>query len=73
MRKILGITFGGLQKKTLNLVLMMLLVTVALFIGVSVFENRMLVKIVGEAKTEQQQAPSKADEGEPPAEDGQQP
>ena len=62
MRKILGITFGGLQKKTLNLVLMMLLVTVALFIGVSVFENRMLVKIVGEAKTEQQQAISRASE-----------
>ena len=62
MRKILGITFGGLQKKTLNLVLMMLLVTVALFIGVSVFENRMLVKIVGEAKTEQQQAISRTSE-----------
>ena len=62
MRKILGITFGGLQKKTLNLVLMMLLVTVALFIGVSVFENRMLVKIVEEAKTEQQQAISRASE-----------
>ena len=62
MRKILGITFGGLQKKTLNLVLMMLLVTVALFIGVSVFENRMLVKIVGEAETEQQQAISRASE-----------
>ena len=62
MKKILGFTFGGLQKKTMNLVLMLLLVTVAVFMAVSVYQNSMLVDIVGEAKAEQQQAISQTSE-----------
>ncbi len=56
MKKIFGITFGGLQKKTVLLVLLMLAVTAAVFLGVSAYQNRMLTSIVGETRAEQQQA-----------------
>ena len=58
----LGITFGGLQKKTILLVLFMLAVAVGVFVAVSVYQNEMLVRIVGETRTEQQQAISHASE-----------
>ena len=62
MKKVLGITFGGLQKKTLQLVLLILAVTVAAFMAVSVYQSRMLVRIVGETRSEQQEAISLASE-----------
>ncbi len=62
MRKILGITLGGLQKKTVFLVLGMLVVTAIVFTLVSSYQNNMLVRIVGETRTEQQQAISEASE-----------
>ena len=58
----LGITFGGLQKKTILLVLFMLAFAVGVFVAVSVYQNEMLVRIVGETRTEQQQAISHASE-----------
>ena len=60
MKKILGITFGGLQKKTMNLVMMMLLLSFAFFAAASLLEDRMFVKVVGETRTEQQQAISQS-------------
>ncbi len=56
MKRVLGITFGGLQKRTTFLVLLMLALTVAVLSAVSAYQNRMLIKIVGETRTEQQRA-----------------
>ena len=56
LKRYFGITLGGLQKKTIMLVLMILLITVAVFAGISIYQNRMLVRIVGETRNEQQQA-----------------
>ena len=53
MKKVLGITFGGLQQKIINLVLALILVTVALFAGVSYYQSRMLSSIVNEAGEDQ--------------------
>ena len=60
MKKYLGITFGGLQKKTVALVLLILAAMVAIFLGVSAYQSRMLSDIVGEARNEQQAAISQA-------------
>ena len=54
MKKILGITFGGLQRKTVTLVLMVLFVTIGIFSVVAAYQNRLLVKLVEETKREQQ-------------------
>ena len=62
MRKVLGITFGGLQKKTVTLVLVMLLIMLAVFAGVSHYQNRMLVGVVGETRDGQQEAISQVSE-----------
>ena len=62
MRKVLGITFGGLQKKTVTLVLVMLLIMLAVFVGVSHYQNRMLVGVVGETRDGQQEAISQVSE-----------
>ena len=59
LKKILGITFGGVQRKTLLLVLLVLAVTLAMFTGVSFYQNRQLIRIVGQTRTEQQTAISK--------------
>ena len=62
MRKVLGITLGGLQKKTITLVLLMLLIMLAAFVGVSAYQNKMLIHVVGETRIDQQQAISQVSE-----------
>ena len=62
MRKILGITLGGLQKKTITLVLVMLLIMLAVLVGISHYQNRMLVGVVGETRDDQQEAISQVSE-----------
>ena len=47
---------GGLQRKTVLLVLSLLLTTILVFAAVSFYQNRMLVRVVGETRTDQQQA-----------------
>ena len=54
MKKILGITFGGVQRKTLRLVLLVLLLACFMFTGVSLYQNRQLIRIVENTQTEQQ-------------------
>ena len=62
MKKILGITFGGLQRRAIGLVLSILVLVVAVFAGVTAYQNRMLAKIVNETRIIQQQAISQASE-----------
>jgi len=62
LKKVLGITFGGLQRRAVTLVLIVLAITVAVFAVVSALQNRMLVKIVGETRNEQQSAISRTSE-----------
>ena len=62
MKKIFRIKLGGLQKKTINLVLIVLFLTVAAFFAVSSYQNKMLLEIVGETRIEQQQAISQTSE-----------
>ena len=62
MKKVLGITFGGLQRRTIGLVLIMLTLMVLVFAGMTVYQNRMLAGIVGETRDIQQKAISKASE-----------
>lgn len=56
MIKKFGMTFGGLQQKILNLVLIFLLALVGVFGGVSFFQSNRLTHVVGEAREEQQTA-----------------
>ncbi len=56
MKKILGITFGGLQKRAILLVALMLLLLAAMFIGITIYQNRMLLNVVAETRVEQQNA-----------------
>ena len=56
MTKISKTVFGGLKKKTVFLVLAVLLLAVGVFAAVSGHQNRMLTNIVGETRNEQQQA-----------------
>ena len=56
MKKYFGLTLGGVQKKTMLLVLMMLAVAAVVFGGLSYYQNRMLTRVVNEARAEQQQA-----------------
>ena len=60
MKKIFGITFGGLQKKTIALVLVLLVLTVALFALLSAYQNSALVDVVSETRREQQEAISQS-------------
>ena len=62
MKKVLGITFGRLQRRAVGLVLLVLVLTVAVFAVVSAYQSRMLVKIVGETRDEQQSAISQTSE-----------
>lgn len=54
MKKILGITFGGVQRKTLRLVLLVLLLACGMFTGVSLYQNQQLLRVVEGTRTEQQ-------------------
>ena len=56
MKKVFGITLGGLQQKILNLVLIFLLLMVAVFGAVSFYQSRTLSKTVSDAKDKQQEA-----------------
>ena len=62
MKKILGITFGGLQKRVTLLVLIMLSVALAAFMALSAYQNGMLVSVVEETRDEQQKAISETSE-----------
>ena len=62
MKKFLGITLGGLQKKAITLVLMMLLIVITAAAGVSAYQSKMLVSIVEETRSDQQQAISQISE-----------
>ena len=62
MKKTMRLILGGIKKKTVFLVLMLLVLTVAAFYAVSNYQNRMLVSIVGETRTEQQKAISQTSE-----------
>lgn len=56
MKKILGMTFGGLQHKILNLVLTFLLLMVAVFGAISFYQSKTLSKTVNQAREKQQEA-----------------
>lgn len=56
MIKKFGLTFGGLQQKILNLVLIFLLAIIAVFAAVSVYQSKELSAVVDEAGNEQQEA-----------------
>ncbi len=56
MIKKFGMTFGGLQQKIMNLVLIFMLALIALFSAVSVFQMKKLSSVVGKAGSEQQEA-----------------
>ena len=62
MKKTKGFLSGGLRKKTVLLVLAMLVLIAGAFFAVSSYQNRMLVSIVGQTRTEQQQAISQISE-----------
>ena len=56
MKKIRGITLGGLQDKILRLVLTVFIVTIAAFMAISVYQNKMLTRVVGKAREDQLEA-----------------
>ena len=56
MKKLYKIRIGGLQRKTIFLVLGVLIAAVALMAAISAYKDRMLVRIVDETRVEQQQA-----------------
>lgn len=56
MKKILGLTFGGLQQKLFNLVLILLLLMIGVFGAVSAYQSKKLTAVVNEASTKQQEA-----------------
>lgn len=56
MKKILGITFGGLQKRAILLVALMLLLLAIMFAGITFYQNRMLLNVVADTRIEQQTA-----------------
>ena len=56
MKKFFGITFGGIQQKITNLVLIILVALIALFSVITLYANNMLTGIVEETRDEQQQA-----------------
>jgi sigma-B regulation protein RsbU (phosphoserine phosphatase) len=59
MKKILGLTYGGLQKKLVRLVLAIVIATVGLFALAALWQSRMLTSIVEETRVEQQEAISR--------------
>ncbi|MBR4163191.1 MAG: cache domain-containing protein, partial [Solobacterium sp.] len=56
MKKYFSSMLNGLQKKTVFLVLILLVTTIAVFTAVSSYQNKTLVRIVGETRVGQQQA-----------------
>ena len=62
MKKILGITFGGLQKKAILLVLGLLTVALVAFAAISTYQNRILIQVVEDTRNEQQKAISETSE-----------
>ncbi len=62
MKKVLGITFGKLQKKIIVFVLILVAVTTAVFTGVSLYQSSMLAGVVSDTRDEQQKAISTASE-----------
>ena len=56
MIKKFGLTFGGLQQKILNLVLIFLLALLAVFGAVSIYQSKRLSAVVNDANSEQQNA-----------------
>ena len=56
MKKIFGWTFGGLQQKILNLVLIFILAIVGVYVAVAVYQSKSLSNTVSEASEEQQQS-----------------
>lgn len=56
MKKILGLTFGGLQQRILNLVLIFILAIVGVFVSVAVYQSKSLSDTVSEASDEQQRS-----------------
>ena len=51
-----GKSFKGLQRKALALMLIMMIAIILLFAGISAYQNRMLVGIVGQTRVAQQQS-----------------
>ena len=62
MKKVLGITFGELQKKIIVFVLILVAVTTVVFTGVSLYQSSMLAGVVSDTRDEQQKAISTASE-----------
>ena len=56
MKKIMGMTFGGLQKKMVRLVMLVLCLAIGALAVVSFFQDRMLIRLVEGTRIEQQQA-----------------
>ena len=56
MKKIFGIKIGGLHQKILLLVLINLIVFVLIFAALSIYQGNTLADIVGNARTQQQEA-----------------
>ena len=63
MKKILGITFGGFQRRAVNLAMTMLILAVVLFSGIFIYQSKMLVDVVEDTRTQQQKAISETSEG----------
>ena len=60
MKKIMGMTFGGLQKKMIRLVLAVLFVTIGIYTAVTIYQNNMLKDVVEETRVVQEQAISQS-------------
>ena len=56
MNRVLGKFLGGIKKKTVFLVLSILVLLGIVVSAISAYQNRMLISIVGETRIEQQQA-----------------
>ena len=54
MKKILGLTFGGLQHKILNLALFVFITAVLCVTGITIFRAKILSEVVEETRVEQQ-------------------
>ena len=52
----MGMTFGGLQKKMVRLVMLVLCLAIGALAVVSFFQDRMLIRLVEGTRIEQQQA-----------------
>ncbi len=60
MKKIFGRTFGSIQKKMVNLVMGILIITVVVFALLSFFQMKMLTGVVRETRSEQEQSISRS-------------